>query len=75
MAKKSKEQAPLTPEEVVKYKPEDQVAKLQGIMGFDLTTAYKAGLGLDSDNPAVVAGEVNPKNRVANVDALPETKK
>ena len=54
---------------------EDQVANMQSILGFDLTTAYKAGLELDSKNPAVVANQINPKNRVANVDALPEIKK
>lgn len=76
MSKKSKtKDEPLTKEEVAAFKPEDQVANMQSILGFDLTTAYQAGLELDSKNPAVVANQTNPKNRVANVDALPEPKK
>jgi hypothetical protein len=75
MAKKSKKDEPLTKEQVAAFKPEDQVTNMQSILGFDLSTAYKAGLELDSKNPAVVANQTNPKNRVANVDALPEIKK
>lgn len=65
---------PLTKEELIKYQPEDQAAKLQEIMGFDLSTAYKVGLELNSDNPAVVAKQTTPETKGANVDALPKTK-
>ena len=75
MAKKSKQPKELTREEVSKFKPVDQLGKLQEVMGFDLTTAYKAGLEIDSKNPAVVAGEHNPKTNLANVDRIPEIKK
>lgn len=77
MAKKSKpaEDQPLTKEEVAKFKPEDPVTKLQEVMGFDLSTAYRVGLELDSSNPAVIPGQVAPATKAANVDAIPEIKK
>ena len=75
MSKKSpKEQKPLSKEEVAKFKPIDQAAKLQQVMGFDLSTAYKVGLELDSDNPAVVPTQTSPATKAANVDAIPQTK-
>ena len=75
MAKKQSKSKPLTKEQLAKFQPEDQVIKMQQVMGFDLSTAYNVGLELNSTNPAVVANQNSPVNKIANVDKLPEIKK
>lgn len=73
-SKQPNEDKPLTKEEVAQFVPEDQAKKLQHVMGFDLSSAYKVGLEVNSSNPAVVAKTVNKEGTAANVDKLPETK-
>ena len=71
MPKKTNKSKPLTPKEVAHLKVEDQVLKMQQLMGFDLSTAYNLGI---SEGAQQVAKN-NLETKLGNVDALPTLKK
>lgn len=71
MSKKSNKPKPLTPKEVAHLKVEDQAAKIQQLMGFDLSTAYNLGLTEGAQQVA----QKEPTVKLGNVDALPGLKK
>lgn len=71
MTKKIKPTEPLTKEQLVEYKPEDQAAKLQEVMGLGLTSAFNLAV----KEGATVVKTVAPTSKAFNTDALPETKK
>jgi len=71
MPKKSTKSKPLTPKEVAHLKVEDQVVKMQQLMGFDLSTAYNLGI----NEGAQKVTQNHPEVKLGNVDALPELKK